>query len=53
MNVRAIKALNQYYPYDTATYEDMRDMAYSLSKRTLDGDTINNLHRELLQYMLA
>ena len=53
MNRRVEKVLSKYFPYNTSTYKDVRGLMASLTKGgTLDADTINSIHRDVLSYML-
>ena len=54
MNRRVEKVLSKYFPYNTSTYKDVRGLMASLTKGgTLDADTINSIHRDILAYMLS
>lgn len=54
MNRRVEKMLSKYFPYNTSTYKEVRSLIASLTKGgTLDADTINSIHRDILAYMLA
>ena len=54
MNRRVEKVLSKYFPYNTSTYKDVRGLMASLTKGgTLDADTINSIHRDVLAYMLS
>ena len=54
MNRKVEKTLSKYFPYNTSTYKDVRSLMASLTKgRTLDADTINSVHRDVLAYMLS
>lgn len=54
MNRRVERMLSRYFPYNTSTYEEVRSLMASLTKGgTLDADTINSIHRDILAYMLA
>lgn len=54
MNRRVEKVLSKYFPYNTSTYKDVRGLMSSLTKGgTLDADTINSIHRDVLAYMLS
>lgn len=54
MNRRVSKLLSRYYPYDTRIYTLARNKIAALTKSgTLDADTINSIHSDLLVYLLA
>lgn len=54
MNRRVERMLSKYFPYNTSTYKEVRSLMASLTKGgTLDADTINSIHRDILAYMLA
>ena len=54
MNVRFVRSMAKYFPYETRNYCQARNLAASLSKTgTLDAETINDLHSEMLSYILA
>jgi hypothetical protein len=54
MNRRVEKMLSKYFPYNTSTYKEVRSLMASLTKGgTLDADTINSIHRDILAYMLS
>lgn len=54
MNVRFVRSMSKYFPYETRNYRQARNLAASLSKTgTLDAETINDLHSEMLSYILA
>ena len=54
MNRRVEKLLSKYFPYNTSTYTGVRNLMSSLTKSgTLDADTINSIHRDVLAYMLS
>lgn len=54
MNRRVERMLSKYFPYNTNTYKEVRSLMASLTKGgTLDADTINSIHRDILAYMLA
>ena len=54
MNRRAQILLNSYYPYNTPAYSNARNRLASLTKsNSLDADTINSIHSDMLVYMLA
>lgn len=54
MNRRANLLLNKYYPYETNTYKEVRSTLAGLTKSgTLDANTINSIHSDLLVYMLS
>lgn len=54
MNRRVEKMLSKYFPYNTNTYKEVRSLMASLTKGgTLDADTINSIHRDILAYMLS
>lgn len=54
MNRKVEKMLSKYFPYNTSTYKEARSIIASLTKGgTLDADTINSIHRDILAYMLS
>lgn len=54
MNRRVSKLLSRYYPYNTNIYARARNRMAALTKSgTLDADTINSIHSDLLVYLLA
>ena len=54
MNRKVEKMLSKYFPYNTSTYKEVRSLMASLTKGgTLDADTINSIHRDILAYMLS
>ena len=54
MNRKVERMLSKYFPYNTSTYKEIRSLMASLTKGgTLDADTINSIHRDILAYMLA
>ena len=54
MNRKVERLLSKYFPYNTSTYKDVRSLMASLTKGgTLDADTINSIHRDILAYMLS
>lgn len=54
MNRRVERMLSKYFPYNTSTYKEVRSLMASLTKGgTLDADTINSIHRDILAYMLS
>lgn len=54
MNRRVEKMLSKYFPYNTSTYKEVRSLMASLTKGgTLDADSINSIHRDILAYMLS
>lgn len=54
MNRKVEKMLSKYFPYNTSTYKEARSLIVSLTKGgTLDADTINSIHRDILAYMLS
>lgn len=52
-NKAAVKALNRYFPYDTAAYKDVRGFMNDLTKSGLDEATVNDVHQHMLSYMLT
>jgi hypothetical protein len=51
---RAKKLFGQYYPYFTNLYENIRGRLAALTDYgTLDADTINSIHRDLVVYLLG
>ena len=54
MNRKVERLLSKYFPYNTSTYKGVRSLMASLTKGgTLDADTINSIHRDILAYMLS
>ena len=54
MNRKVLSLLSEYYPYETALYKKVRNMATKVSRNSnLNEDTINQLHRELPIYLLS
>ena len=54
MNRKALRALQKYYPYETATYVSMRTRMNDLvSYGHLDASTINTLHSDYMTFMLS
>lgn len=54
MNRRAGMLLNSYYPYNTPSYSGARNRLAELTKsNSLDADTINSIHSDMLVYMLS
>lgn len=54
MNRRVKDILSAYFPYDTDAYAASRELLADVTKSgTLDADTINSMHRDLLAYMLS
>ena len=54
MNRRAKRLLTKYYPYDTNAYRSSRERLASLTRGgTLDADTINSIHGDMMSYMLT
>lgn len=54
MNRKVERMLSKYFPYSTSTYKEVRNLMASLTKGgTLDADTINSIHRDVIAYMLS
>lgn len=54
MNRRVSRLLSSYYPYDTSIYTLARSRMAELTKSgTLDADTINSIHSDMMVYLLA
>lgn len=54
MNRKVSKLLSRYYPYDTKVYTLARNRMAELTKSgTLDADTINSIHSDMMVYLLA
>lgn len=54
MNRRVSRLLSSYYPYDTRVYTLARSRMAELTKSgTLDADTINSIHSDMMVYLLA
>ena len=53
-NRKALRHLAKYFPYDKPCHSNARAMLASLTKSgTLDADTINSIHSDLMVYLLA
>lgn len=53
MNRKVKNLLTKYFPYDTKLFKESRELIASLTKSgTLDADTINSIHRDLLAFLL-
>ena len=53
-NRKALRHLAKYFPYDKPCYSNARATLASLTKfGTLDADTINSIHSDLMVYLLA
>lgn len=54
MNRKVSRLLGSYYPYDTRVYTLARNRMAELTKSgTLDADTINSIHSDMMVYLLA
>lgn len=54
MNVRAVKLLSKYFPYETIPYRTVRGLAAEITKgQYIDPDTINSIHSDIMVYMLS
>lgn len=54
MNRKTSRLLSSYYPYDTSVYTLARSRMAELTKSgTLDADTINSIHSDMMVYLLA
>lgn len=54
MNRRVSRLLSSYYPYNTSVYTLARNRMAELTKSgTLDADTINSIHSDMMVYLLA
>lgn len=54
MNRKAEKLINKFYPYNTSNYKNAREFLAGFTKSgTLDAETINSLHSDLMVYMLS
>ena len=54
MNRKVSRLLSGYYPYDTRVYTLARSRMAELTKSgTLDADTINSIHSDMMVYLLA
>lgn len=54
MNKRVLRDLRKYYPYETQPYSTARNLLNRLCNfGTLDEETINDLHSDLLVYMMT
>lgn len=53
-NRRALRHLAKFFPYDKQCYSSGRNFIANLTKSgTLDADTINSIHSDLLVYLLS
>lgn len=53
-NRRALKAMTKYFPYDKKVYSRARNALAMLTKsQTLDADTINSIHSDMMVYLLS
>lgn len=53
-NRKALRHLSKFFPYDNDCYTGAREALAALTKSgTLDADTINSLHSDLMVYLLA
>ena len=53
-NRRALRALAQFFPYETAAYKNARTRLAQLTRgQTLDAATINSMHSDMIVYMLS
>ena len=53
-NRKALKALSKYFPYNRPMYAQSRDLLSALTRsKTLDAETINSIHSDLMVYMLS
>lgn len=54
MNRRCVESLSKHFPYETEAYKGARNFAADCTKMgTLQASTINEIHSEMLCYMLA
>lgn len=54
MNRKVSRLLSSYYPYDTRVYTLARNRMAELTKSgTLDADTVNSIHSDMMVYLLA
>lgn len=54
MTRRAYKKMSKLYPYNTPMYQQVREFASNLTKsNSLDAETINSIHSDLLVYTLS
>lgn len=54
MNRRVLRDLQRYYPYETEVYSKARSLVASLcTYGTLDEETINDLHSDMMVYLLS
>ena len=53
MNRKAIVKLAEYFPYETTLYKSVRNVLADVASFSLDAETINNAHSDLLVYMLS
>lgn len=53
-NRKALRALAQFFPYETAAYKNARTRLAQLTRgQTLDAATINSMHSDMIVYMLS
>ena len=53
MNIKANQLLNKYYPYNNSMYSELRKYMAKLTKGgILNSNTINNIHSDLVVYLL-
>lgn len=53
-NRKALRALSQFFPYETAAYKNARTRLAQLTRsQTLDAATINSMHSDMIVYMLS
>lgn len=54
MNKRAASLMMKYFPYDRQVYKTARNIMASITRSgTLDAETINKLHSDMLVFLLA
>lgn len=53
-NRKALNAMAKYFPYDKSAYSSARGKLARLTRSlTLDADTINSIHSDMMVYLLA
>lgn len=53
-NRKALIAMTKYFPYDKEAYASARGRLANLTRQlTLDADTINSIHSDMMVYLLA
>lgn len=52
-NKRILTLLSKYFPYETKIYTETRNSLKSLTQYPIDADMIDNLHKDILVYLLV